>query len=362
MIVGTSETHTCMLTVEYAQKRRIMAELSVALKNIGEAAGILFDANPAVRSVGLGRASGGFGYIAVRNKNVPVLFATNARAFPHEIAGVPVQFIDSSRDPQSLVRVHHSGVGSPAMVSLMPEQQRHRPLVCGLEIQNYDQDVRSGDLANRLMIVGTLGCFVRLSNGNIGMLSNNHVVAGENQGQRGKDAILQQGGGARTSTFDAAELTDFVDLTNSPVGATPALSNVIWNEVDAGVAELRSTVGHQQAYLPVRIVIDPTGGSIAQLGEKVHKVGRTTGLTYGEVAQIAVQVSVNYAPGLCWLRDCMLIEGLNGTTFADHGDSGSAIVRDDDGAVLGLLFAGTDSQTYACGIDNILSKLNCTMA
>jgi hypothetical protein len=272
-----------------------MAELSVALKNIEEAAGILFGANAAVRSVGVGRAFDGFGYIAVRNKNVPVPFAGGAGKFPHEIAGVPVRIIDSSRDPQSLVRVHHSGVGSPAMASLMPEQQRHRPLVCGLEIQNYDQDLRSGDLANGLMIVGTLGCFVRLPSGDTAMLSNNHVVAGENQGQRGKDAILQQGGGTRSLNFDAAELTDFVHLRDSPAGTTPALSNVIWNEVDAGVAQLRSTVTHQQAYLPARIATNPTGHGIAQPGEKVHKVGRTTGTARSRKSPFRYQLTTRQA-------------------------------------------------------------------
>jgi len=214
-----------------------------------------------------------------------------------------------------------------------------------------------------LMIVGTLGCFVKLQGGDTSMLSNNHVVAGENRGQRGKDAILQQGAGARTSALHAAELTEFIDLKDSPPGAIPAMSNVIWNDVDAGVAQLRSKVRHRQAYLPARTAASPMGHDTAQLGDKVHKVGRTTGLTYGEITQIAVQVGpIDYSlPGPCWFRDCMLIEGLNGTTFADHGDSGSAIVRD-DGKVLGLLFAGTDSQTYACGIDNVLSQLNCTIA
>jgi hypothetical protein len=340
-----------------------MAELSIALSNIEKAAGILFDGNATVRSVGVGRASDGFGYIAVRNKNAPVPFAGVPYVFPKEIAGVPVRFIDSSRDPESLVRVHHSGVGSPASVSMMPEQQHHRPLVCGLEIQNYDQDLRSGDIAQGLMIVGTLGCFVGLPNGGTAILSNNHVVAGENQGQRGKDAILQQGGGARIATLDAAELTEFIHLKASPAGGPPHPGNVNWNEVDAGIARLRSGVQHRQAYLPARIATSPTGSAIGQPGEKVHKVGRTTGLTYGEIAQIGVVVPVNYAVGgRCWFRDCLLIEGLNGTTFADRGDSGSAIVRDADGAVVGLLFAGTESQTYACSIDNVLSQLNCTMA
>jgi len=336
-----------------------VAKLSDVVAKIDMAAGILFSANAAVRSVGVGRAPDGFGYVAVRNKNAPVAFAGGVREVPPSIEGIPVRIVDSSRDPQRLVRIPHSGVGSPATLSFMPEQQRHRPLVCGLQIQNYDQDDRSGDLRKGLMIVGTLGCFVRLANGDVAILSNNHVLAGENKGQRGKDAILQQGGAAKTNTV--AELTDFIDLKDSPAGTAPSTSNVIWNEVDAGVAQVRSGVAHQQAYLPARLAPPPSGTAAAAVGDKVHKVGRTTGLTYGEITQIAVQVSINYAPGLCWFRDCMVIEGLNGTTFADHGDSGSAILRD-DGTVLGLLFAGTDSQTYACDIGHVLNQLNCTMA
>jgi hypothetical protein len=34
----------------------------------------------------------------------------------------------------------------------------------------------------------------------------------------------------------------------------------------------------------------------------------------------------------------------------------------DDGNVVGLLFAGNDTQTYACAIQNVLAQLKCQIA
>jgi hypothetical protein len=76
------------------------------------------------------------------------------------------------------------------------------------------------------------------------------------------------------------------------------------------------------------------------------------------VTQVGAVVGpVPYDHGQCWFRQTIVIEGRNGTTFSDHGDSGSAIVR--DGTVVGLLFAGNGTQTYACDITNVLAALNC---
>jgi hypothetical protein len=335
-------------------------EFSVALSKVENAAGVLFEADPLVRSVGIGPARDGFGYIAVRNTSVPVpLAGRSAGQIPHEIEGIPVQFVNSFDDPQSLVRLPHTGVGSPQTVSLILEQRYHRPLVCGLQIQNFDQDVRSGEIGRGYMILGTLGCFVKLANGDVAILSNNHVVAGENSGKPG-DSILQQGSGAMNSALDAADLTAFVTLKTSPLGASIVAGNVILNEVDAGIASVQ--VQHLQAYLPPRGASPPKGSAAASVGDKVHKVGRTTALTLGTITQVGVVVGpIAYQPGPCWFRQCLAIEGLNGSTFSDHGDSGSVIVRD-DGMVLGLLFAGNGTQTYACDIGNVLTQLNCTLA
>ncbi len=70
---------------------------------------------------------------------------------------------------------------------------------------------------------------------------------------------------------------------------------------------------------------------------------------------------VPYDPGPCWFQRSIVIEGDNGTMFSDHGDSGSAIVRA-DGMMVGLLYAGNGTQTYACPIANVLTDCMCTLA
>ncbi len=51
-----------------------------------------------------------------------------------------------------------------------------------------------------------------------------------------------------------------------------------------------------------------------------------------------------------------------GTLFSSGGDSGSAIVAAQDGALLGLLYAGNGVETYACSALGALGALGVTLA
>lgn len=343
-------------------KAKSGVEIEQANEKLMNAAAEIFEADSRIRSVGVGRYGNGYGYVAVRNSSL-ILPLTAKVTSPGEHEGIPIVFVDAHRDPESLVKLPHSGPGSPTTASMVPEQATRRPLVCGLQIENYDDDIRTKVIAGGHIIVGTLGCFVQLGNKSMGILSNNHVVAGENRGLRGKDRILQPGtGNPPSSDDDVGTLTDFVAVQQSPVGATLAAGNVVLNDVDGGTVELNSSHAKiKQGYLPSRKVSAPSGFAQARQGDKVFKIGRTTGLTRGEVTQVPVVVGpIPYAPGPCWFRRSIVIEGENGTMFSDHGDSGSVIVRE-DGKVVGLLFAGNGQQTYACPIDTVLQKLNCSI-
>ena len=57
-----------------------------------------------------------------------------------------------------------------------------------------------------------------------------------------------------------------------------------------------------------------------------------------------------------WFRNSIEIEGDSGLNFSDHGDSGSAIVNG-AGELVGLLYAGNGTQTYACPIDAVVAAL-----
>src|SRR5205807_3127357 len=136
----------------------------------------------------------------------------------------------------------------------------------------------------------------------------------------------------------AGTLTDFVAVVASPAGATPAAGTAHLNDVDAGVAGLQSAAVFHQAYLSSRAVAAPSGHTAAAIGDHVYKVGRTTGLTRGIVTAVGNVVGpIPYAPGPCWFRRTIIIEGLHGTMFSDHGDSGSAILKEGTGEVVGLL-------------------------
>jgi hypothetical protein len=329
-----------------------------AMESVETAASELFARDPAVRSVGVTRHDSGFGYRAVRNSQVIV---AEAAVLPSNLFEIPVVFTETPGEVRSLVTVPGSGVTSPATASLVPEVQRQRPLVCGLQIQNFDDDVRQGVIEKGFMTVGTLGCFVHLMDGRPALLSNNHVVAGENRGQRGRDRILQPGSGSFTAADQVAALEDFVALQFSPAGASPKAGTALLNEVDAGVALLLEEPWKQE-FLSFRALPYPLGIAAAKTNDRVFKVGRTTGLTHGEVKDIAAVVGpVGYGPGPCWFRRSLVIEGVNGTMFSDHGDSGSAILRE-NGEVVGLLYAGNGQQTYACPIDSVLQALKCSLA
>ncbi|MFL6676015.1 MAG: trypsin-like serine protease [Massilia sp.] len=341
-------------------------ELSTALSAVEQAAAHIFDADARVRSVGVGRTDGGYGFVAVRNIQAPVALSARINkalpaTLPTVFAGIPIRYSDSTADPAQLARVPISSAARAALASTNPEQHLHHSLACGLEIQNYDHDLRTGEIARGYVTIGTLGCFVRLGGANIGLLSNNHVLAGENWGQTG-DRVAHPGDIALAPGAQIATLTRFVALLPSPSGATIAGGTAVLNDSDAAVAALQRSVSYEQKYLDGRAVPLPRDIAQAQVGDRVFKVGRTTGLTFGTVAQVAAVVGpIAYAPGPCWFRQNIVIESDDGKPFSNHGDSGSVIVRE-DGKVVGLLYAGNDTQTYACDIAKVFAALDCQLA
>jgi S1-C subfamily serine protease len=66
-------------------------------------------------------------------------------------------------------------------------------------------------------------------------------------------------------------------------------------------------------------------------------------------------LNVAYDGGMVRMDDVFAVEGVAGS-FSKSGDSGAGVIND-TGAVVGLLFAGTDAQTFAIPIQRILRRL-----
>lgn len=230
-------------------------------------------------------------------------------------------------------------------------RSKQRPLLIGSS---------TGFLASGFIMAGTLGCFVRSgSSSALYILSNNHVLADENRYPKGRP-IVQPGGldGGSPTADRVAKLTRFVRLD-------PGQTNF----VDCAIAKLNATIQADVHKLKGIGTLAGQRGSELQVGDVVHKVGRTTGVRHGRVTAFELDgVAVEYDIGVISFDNQIEIEGAGNRSFSDAGDSGSLIV-DDEMLAAALLFAGGDhggsngkGLTYANPIAAVFKALKVKLA
>jgi len=325
--------------VEFLAKMPLHQILSYpdALELMEPVVNSLFASDDRIQSLGITQIGNTYGFRATRNIKIAL---PQRGILSDPDLSVPIEYVDVD----DVVR------------PLRAEQQFQRPLVCGLQIQNFDYDYRAGNIQKREMTTGSIGCFVR-RNGNPGFISNNHVLAGENSGYVG-DQIVQPGTFTRSGLVGKLEAV--VDLLYSPPGSSPKLRNVSWNDVDIAFAAVEQGINYSQSYLPKYTLPAFKGFGVARLNENVFKVGQASGLTRGRIVGISTVVPVRYDNGLCWFRNSFEIVGNSGRPFSQHGDSGAVVVND-IGDIVGVLYATNPPIAYACPIDIALRALHCVL-
>ncbi|HEX6270593.1 MAG TPA: hypothetical protein VFZ43_10175 [Anaerolineales bacterium] len=262
-----------------------------------------------------------------------------------------IQLPESARLPRALGAVQTDVVETGKIFALQDPTEKMRPARPGVSIGHYQ------------ITAGTLGCLVQ-RNGQVYILSNNHVLANSNAAQLG-DAILQPGphdGG--TSADQIGTLEQFIPVgfgISAGCGCSPfalllrllGLAKPMINEpgnntVDCAIAKPLSVDLVDPDILNIGI---PTGVGTATLGTQVQKSGRTTGLTTDQVTQIDVTVAVNYGGKIAIFRNQLMAGAMS-----QGGDSGSAVL-DMDRQVVGLLFAGSTTTTIMNPIQLVLDAL-----
>ena len=198
-------------------------------------------------------------------------------------------------------------------------QKIHRPLLIGYSVGHFDTTA------------GTIGLLARhRKTGRTVILSNSHVLAKAGLAKLG-DAVTQPGkldGGVPAD--HVAALLDFVPMKTE--GS---------NFIDAAIAVIDDSIAVDAASMPgIGAVTIPDGEPVLP-GQKVMKIGRTSGITQGEVMATELDdVAVDYeGVGTVVFDDQIEIKGLPNKPFSTDGDSGSLIVTDQTRAI-GLLFAG----------------------
>lgn len=198
-----------------------------------------------------------------------------------------------------------------------------------------------------LNLAGTAGCLVR-DKSSYYILSNNHVLAGENTLAIGT-SILQPGklDGGIFPRDSIASLSSFIPILFKTATTTPT------NYVDCAIAKVNNI---SQVSPSIALIGPVKGQTTSYLNQPVKKVGRTSGLTTSVVKSTNSTVSVQYSGG----KTAVFKNQIVTSYMSSAGDSGSLIVDNNNKAVA-LLFAGSPSVTIGCPIATVLSSLKVTL-
>ena len=270
------------------------------------------------------------------------------------------QLAESAMVPKTINGIKTDVIETGKIVAFQ-QQGKMRPARPGISIGHY------------LITAGTFGCLVQ-KNGQVFILSNNHVLANSNAAQVG-DPIWQPGkydGGSSADQIGTLEqfipigfpgdttpppqpgcspLAAIMKLINpSGAGSTPQpqINEPGNNTVDCAIARPTSPDLVTPDILNIGV---PVGVGTATLGTALQKMGRTTAYTTGQVTQIDVTVSVDYGGKVAVFKNQLMAGAMSA-----GGDSGSAVL-DMQRRVVGLLYAGSDTTTILNPIQFVLDAL-----
>jgi hypothetical protein len=234
-------------------------------------------------------------------------------------------------------------------------------------------------IGHHKITAGTFGAVVQDKNSeDLLILSNNHVLANITNGKDGRakkgDEILQPG------SYDGGEEQDVIghldrfvpiyerepshcpliigfkqllkgvnNLFNHPYEISP---RAVENEVDCAVAKPKNPDLIKEEIMGLGKI---KGLTEPELGMKVKKSGRTSGVTTTEIKAIDVSIKVQLSAS----SSAVFTNQIVTEPFSKPGDSG-AVVVDDDNQAVGLLFAGSDKSTVCNDIHNVLDALEIT--
>lgn len=227
------------------------------------------------------------------------------------------------------------------------------PVVALSDLRASLRPLRMGcSLGHTESSVGSLGGVARNREGRF-ILSNNHVLANYNQGHEG-DEILQPGPAdlGRSPRDVVAHLKKWVPIQ---FDSEVPLENQE-NYVDAALATPNQE--HLEFLKELKQPKTWRGTSDIPVGLEVHKTGRTTGMTTGQILAVHTSFLVEFlGVGKALFKD-QVISSFLGL----GGDSGSLVLGEVDQSVIGLLFSGSGEITVINPIEAVQNLLGVELA
>src|SRR6266550_4000824 len=241
------------------------------------------------------------------------------------VVGTAVGYLPNGKLGLRVLLARHGVTGVPSVLDGIPVAAQ----VTGMFVAFSDPTKRQRpapmgfSVGHPAITAGSIGARVADGSGNLYILSNNHVLANSND-----------------ATIAVPDMTNLDNTTPLDDGYGVPSSAIFGDANSDGLFD----------------------NVTALLGLNVQKYGRTTKLTHGTITGINGTVDVCYEVffGFC-IKSARFVDQLiiEPGTFSGGGDSGSLIVTDDASkSPVGLLFAGSSTQTIANRIDLVLSNFS----
>jgi hypothetical protein len=282
--------------------------------------------------------------------SVPVSSLANNLGQTTEVLVTAVSQADSSASDSAIV------------VPVPPQVNRQsKPIPLGVTGGNAQDTSTSG--SQSFCCGGTLGSLVTRG-GLLYILSNNHVLARSDQGVVGESIVqpsLVDNRCSANGLTQAGTLSQFVNLeTESAPRADCAMAEIITGAVDA-LGTIMQLGSEASGGLPTDGTPNAGPGVAPTVSRPVAKSGSATGITCGSILAIDTSVSVTYQKGCATgsTFDVLYTNQIDvtGTGFSGEGDSGSLIVTQDTADPVGLLYGGSDTDTVANPVSDVLQHL-----
>ena len=322
-----------------------------SLKNFVRSRGVDYLRDPNISSVGIGyKVKDG-----KMTNEISVQFTVNQKSQPEMLSAIETQLIPASFEIDGITvptdvlqRTYETSHRIVPEAAATSRKKRINPIVPGVSV------------ANTKVSAGTIGCIVfDQHSGTPYVLSNWHVLNGPT-GALGDD-IVQPG----PADDNRVQLNRMGKLVRSHLG-------------HAGDCAIASIEDRQSKPEILDLGVKPEQLAEAELGDKVIKSGRTTGVTHGIVRRVLTIAKINYG-GRTGEQEigCFEIGVDPNNRSADGqvskgGDSGSVwMVKGSNGKatkiMAGLHFAGEgpgnpDEHALACYPKSVFEKLEISLS
>jgi hypothetical protein len=188
--------------------------------------------------------------------------------------------------------------------------------------------------------IGTLGCFITLSDGFPGFISTAHVLEDRFE----SDNRVYATNIAGNYHYEIGEVYQPLQMGFSAISKT--------HNVDAGVVLLRPRVAFSTTLNGFKTVKALKSIGETRLGERVSKIGAGSQMTSGTVKVVNAQINIGNGD----LFGCILVEGIQGN-FSAPGDSG-AIAFNNQGSAIGMVVGTINEYTIVIPIKTVMDQFD----